>query len=237
MEPEGRGRMRSGAGITLGLFVMALGLLFLLDNLGVVEARQLLRYWPAVFVLIGLHEAMQPRPRGWRGQGSVWIVIGSWLLLEKLGVLHLRLRDVWPVLVILIGGRFVWRGLNPRPRGLGADSGSSVSGLAIMGGVDRASSSDDFQGGYLTAIMGGCGLDLTRARIASGEATIDVFAWWGGIEIRVPEGWAVVSRVVPIMGAFEDNTSPPAESTQRLVISGLVIMGGVEIKRGVRADR
>jgi hypothetical protein len=59
----------------------------------------------------------------------------------------------------------------------------------------------------------------------------DVFAMWGGIEIRVPENWTVVGRVTPILGGFDDKTRPPQqESTQRLVIRGFVIMGGVEVK-------
>ena len=47
--------------------------------------------------------------------------------------------------------------------------------------------------------MGGCEIDLRQAAI-DGEAVIDVFAIWGGIEIRVPEDWTVVGRVTPAHG-------------------------------------
>jgi len=60
---------------------------------------------------------------------------------------------------------------------------------------------------------------------------LDVFAMWGGIEILVPADWGVVVQGTPIMGAFEDKTSPPRDgSGAKLIIKGVVIMGGVEIK-------
>jgi hypothetical protein len=73
-------------------------------------------------------------------------------------------------------------------------------------------------------------VDLRNAAI-NGDAVIDVFAMWGGIEIRVPESWTVVGRVTPLMGGFEDHTrAPQAATTHRLTVRGMVIMGGVEIK-------
>jgi len=59
---------------------------------------------------------------------------------------------------------------------------------------------------------------------------IDVFAMWGGIEVRVPEGWAVENRVFPFLGGVEDRTRPAPDATQRLVLKGMVVMGGMEIK-------
>jgi hypothetical protein len=54
---------------------------------------------------------------------------------------------------------------------------------------------------------------------------------WGGIEILVPPEWSVVSMGTPILGAFEDKTRPPQQAGgPRLVVKGVVIMGGVEIK-------
>jgi hypothetical protein len=78
--------------------------------------------------------------------------------------------------------------------------------------------------------MGGCELDLRHAAI-DGEAVIDVFALWGGIDIRVPENWTVVSRVTPVLGGVDDKTRPAAgASLHRLVLRGFVVMAGVEVK-------
>jgi hypothetical protein len=53
---------------------------------------------------------------------------------------------------------------------------------------------------------------------------------WGGVEIKVPEDWAVENRGVAFMGAFEDSTRRPAEPKARFVLTGLAIMGGIEVK-------
>ena len=65
--------------------------------------------------------------------------------------------------------------------------------MAVLGGGSRGNNSRSFQGGELTAVLGGCDIDLRQAAI-DGEAVIDVFAICGGIEIRVPEDWTIVGR-------------------------------------------
>jgi len=111
-----------------------------------------------------------------------------------------------------------------------ASSNSIVSAAAILGGVERRNNSQDFRGGSVTAFMGHCEIDLRAASIASpNEAVLEVFSMWGGIEVRVPQDWTVVSHVDPIMGGFQDNTQPPREESKRLIIRGPVIMGGIEV--------
>jgi hypothetical protein len=107
-----------------------------------------------------------------------------------------------------------------------------VNAFVIMGGITRRLSSQDFKGGTVVAIMGGAKVDLRSASIAQGEAAIDVLAFWGGIEIRVPDDWIIVPQVFPFMGGFDDKTgSRPAGARKRLVVRGLAFMGGVEVKK------
>ena len=110
------------------------------------------------------------------------------------------------------------------------DSSSTINGMAFMSGIRRTVTSQDFQGGELTAIMGGCEIDLRQASIKSGEAVLDVFAFWGGIDLKVPLDWSVDLAGTPLLGGFDDKTHPPqGGSTKRLVIKGYAIMGGIQI--------
>lgn len=229
MEP-GSHRPRLTPQLVLGLIIVIVGVLFTLDNLGLAYAEDYLRYWPAGLIAIGLVKLWQARS-GQCGAfgGFVFVGIGTLLLLDSLGMVHVRLGQLWPLALVVFGASMVWRGLGGRrPKAL--DASETVSGIAILGGVKRGNNSPNFKGGDLTAIMGGCEIDLRQAAI-NGEAAIELFAMWGGIEIKVPEDWAVINRVVPLLGGVEDKTHPPqGATTHRLVLRGFAVMGGIEVK-------
>jgi predicted membrane protein len=54
--------------------------------------------------------------------------------------------------------------------------------------------------------MGGIDIDLRDATMERREAVLDVSSVMGGVKIRVPQDWTVVSRVNTIMGGYKDET-------------------------------
>src|SRR5262245_671724 len=237
--------------LVLGFFIILIGILFTLDNLNVLKAKEYFRLWPAVVIAVGLTKLVQSKTPSGRAAGTVFSLVGTLWLLGNLHLIRFSIWDYWPLVLVAIGASMVWQAFNrdsrtavsgkraaatSRATGIGsgelpADLDSTVSAIAVLGGVVRKCNSKDFQGGELTAIMGGCEIDLREADIQSEEAVINTFAWWGGIEIKVPEDWTVISSGFPLMGGFADTTRPPQEGPKkRLVIKGFAIMGGVEIK-------
>lgn len=221
------------AQVVLGLMVVAVGILFTLDNLEILDAREYLQYWPIGLVAVGLLKLWHATRdgHGWFS-GVLFVAIGAWMLFERIVYITINARELLPLLLVALGGYMVWRGFGGQRRERASDGHSSFSALAIMGGVARRSSSQAFQGADLSAVMGGCEIDLRQASIAPGaDAVIDVFAFWGGIDIKVPEDWTVVTRAMPLMGGVEDKTRAPQQPTgKRLVIRGIVVMGGVSVK-------
>ena len=103
--------------------------------------------------------------------------------------------------------------------------------MQFMGGTKTVVTTQDFKGGQATAVMGGCEIDLRHASMPEGRAAvIDTFAFWGGIEIRVPDDWEVVSQGGAALGGFVNNARSQPGSKRRLVVTGLAVMGGVEVK-------
>ena len=216
--------------LMFGLLIILIGVVFTLDNLNIAEARDYLRYWPAGLIAIGVAKLMEVRSgHGSAIGGVLFMLAGGWMLLDTLDLIDVSLVDFWPLLLVLVGGMIVWQGIRGRQHRPTGASDATVSAIAVLSGVHRGSNSAAFRGGELTAFMGGCEIDLRRAAI-NGEAVIDVFAMWGGIEIRVPDNWTVLGRVTPLLGGFEDTTRPPqGATTHTLVIRGVVLMGGVEV--------
>ena len=218
--------------LIVGLMVIGIGVMFTLDNLGLARwDRAALRYWPAGLIAIGVVKLWQSRDgAGGAFGGFLFALVGAWLLLEQTTLVRISFADLWPALLVVFGGYLVWQGVagrRPQPPG---DASAVVNVMAMLGGFNLGNSSRAFKGGSVTAIMGGCELDLRQASI-DGEAVIDLFAVWGGIEIRVPDDWIVVSHVTPILGGFADSTRPgqPA-ANKRLVVRGFLIMAGGEVK-------
>ena len=120
---------------------------------------------------------------------------------------------------------------------VGGVPGSSVS-IGVMSGVDRKGDWVVPRMHTAVAIMGGVGIDLTAARFEAMETTISVFAFWGGVDIRVPDDVNVRVDGFGLMGAFENRTTArniPGAPTVR--ITGLAIMGGVDVKGPKRKKR
>jgi hypothetical protein len=215
--------------LILGVAILLAGLAFTLDNFGVVDADQFVDFWPLIFVAIGIAKlTTASRTGGWLSS-AIWILVGGWWTLYNLAVVDFHPIDFWPVFLIIAGLFLVQRALRPGRRE--ESTPDKVTGFAVLGGSSKKSSSQDFRGGDFTAVMGGCEVDLRDAHIANPPAVIDVFAFWGGVDIRVPPDWVVDGQVTAILGGFENRTgTAPIDRSQVLVVRGMAMMGGVDVR-------
>lgn len=213
--------------LIVGLAIMIVGALLFLDQIDRLDAELYLRWWPVALIAVGLAAVLQSESKV---GGIIAMAAGGWILLYNLEYVDIEVWDLWPLVLVILGGSMLVQAFRSRRVVPAGSSPDFVSGFAFLGGFERSNGSSAFEGGDLTAIMGGVDLDLRQAQIADEEAVMNVFVLWGGIDLKVPENWSVVGKVTPIMGAFEDKTRPPRETKKRLVIRGTVLMGGVEVK-------
>lgn len=231
-----RRRARLTGRLIFGAVVATLGILWTLENLGLADADRVLRWWPVLLVVYGF-----VRVTGLDGcrrvvGGTLFMLAGGWMLAREVGWVQLSIFQLWPVLLIVLGLSLVWRSMRgPSLPGDAGDRSAYPRPFAFLGGVSRTVQSQELVGMEVTAVMGGVEVDLRGARARGPEVVLEVFAWWGGIELIVPEDWRVATEVTPIMGGVEDQTRvADGGGATTLVIRGLVVMGGVDIKNTKR---
>jgi predicted membrane protein len=223
----------------IGLFVIGIGLLFLIDNLGWLDLDLRIHILPTVLIGAGILKAMQTRSQSGVVIGGLMIGAGSLILLKEMGLIYIGWNTLWPLLMIAAGVAVIFKPNIHRSAASQlpgspldkADGESVINYTAIMGGFKHRITTQDFRGGEITAIMGGCDLDLRQSSINS-DAVLNVFVLCGGITIKVPVDWTVVFDGMPIMGGFDEKTVPQtgAGSGKRLTVRGYVIMGGMEVR-------
>lgn len=230
-----------GHRIVFGLGVIGIGALALLDNLDAFGMPLLRTFWPLALVLWGLGRIVWPRHAASWLFGAILITVGSVMTAQNLGMLHIELRQWWPVFIILAGLSILLRGLFPhRHRGLPRqgcgdtpstlEHGERVAIDASFSAVRQQNDSRSFKGGRIDVTFGGVELDLRQAVMDGPEAVLELSSRFSGIELRVPRDWQIVVDIAPTLGGVQDRTVPPMNPTQRLVLRGDTMFGGVEIR-------
>ncbi len=239
---------RFPSGLTWGLAIIAIGLIFLLDQMEIVSAHHVFLYfWPAFLIFFGVEGLVFCHGPG-RFWGSFLTLAGVVLLLSNLGYLHVRWTYFWPLAIILWGIWILWRSFGGgsswgpkwvRPmmnidagREFVSDSPDMQSDV-VFSATHRRINSKNFRGGKVAAVFGELKIDLTEAEIEGDEAMIHLDAVFGAVEIRVPNTWVVVSRGAAVFGEYSDRTvhaQPSGPGTKRLIVKGGAVFGSVVIK-------
>ena len=159
METDGYATPTHGHRITpqliIGLVLLICGGALLLDNFGVLNARYIIRLWPVGLILLGLAMFLQAQQAAGRVGGGFWMFIGTWLLLGNLRVLRLEIFDLWPLPLLMVGGYMIWQAIHGPAKAKDDADEHTFSALAVMSGVGRKVTSQDFRGGEATALLGG----------------------------------------------------------------------------------
>jgi hypothetical protein len=131
---------------------------------------------------------------------------------------------------------------SPRQEGVSRPEGYSVTSpervkdqaivMAVMGGTSRKGRWSPARKNYSIALMGGAELDFREAVMPPGVTELRIYAMWGGVDVIVPPGLHVESHGFAVLGGFDhaaDDALLPGPHAPTLRITGLAVMGGVDI--------
>ena len=103
--------------------------------------------------------------------------------------------------------------------------------VAIMSGAERKGHWEPAPQISVFAFWGGAKLDFREAELLEGETVLNIFALMGGVTLLVPRDIDVEVEGSGIMGGFTHlSQRADDENAPLLRITGLAVMGGVEIK-------
>jgi predicted membrane protein len=220
-----------------GGLIVFVGVVLLLDHMGVISAAGLWRFWPMILILGGILKILNECSRV---LGIVMLVAGIFLQLGQFNLVRVTWDLIWPMAIIGVGVLLIWSTLQARKAGIGGKvdmpTGPGVlNEIAIFSGVEKRIMGKNFSGGRMVAIFGGIEIDLWQAEMEGDEAVLQIDAIFGGVEIRVPDTWLVSSHGQGIFGGYSDSTHlrPPTDPSQprkTLVLRGMAVFGGVEIR-------
>ncbi|MEP1891886.1 MAG: hypothetical protein ABJJ14_09455, partial [Cyclobacteriaceae bacterium] len=78
-------------------------------------------------------------------------------------------------------------------------------------------------------IFGGSDIDLSESKPIDG-ATIEIFSMFGGCDITVPKDWQLEIDTIAVFGGFSDKRKTITTTGPRVVIKGIMIFGGGDLK-------
>jgi len=139
--------------------------------------------------------------------------------------------DLVPVTRDLPATQDATAGAAPARRRIGGTPRFKLS-LAILGGASRDGQWVVPPEYTAVATLGGIKLDMRDASFAEAETVIKAVAVMGGMEITVPEDAEVEVGAFGVMGGVDHGgEGPGAPGAPRIRITGVAVMGGIEVKR------
>ena len=110
---ERHGHHRSRHWVT-GSILIGVGILFLLERQGYIDAGALRQYWPFIIAVVGIGHILDARDAVQVSKGAFLIFLGCWLYASIEHLWGLSFRNSWPMILIAVGLTHIVGGLAPR---------------------------------------------------------------------------------------------------------------------------
>lgn len=237
----------------LGLGLIILAVLLFFKNIGFSFFGVFLKNWPVALIIIGGllllgPEKVRQRPRTILPYGLIGF--GFLFFLAQRGIFNLSFGAIAAPLVLIFVGMHVLKPTRKRCFSISnkdndirkienADmknesSDGEIDIFTVLGGGNYVTRSQNLGDGSIVCVLGGADIDIRDADCRADTIKIDVLAFMGGAEIKIPPHWQVTIDVLPLLGGVSNKTTCLAEKMgvpkKHLMITGLTFMGGLEIR-------
>lgn len=232
--------------LIIGLILIALGAVLMFNTMGLVDwpVSTYIFSWKTLLILIGV-VLINNKQR--KVAGTILIVLGVTFWIPSIFDVNIHFHQVfWPLVLIGVGILVISRRGNipGKPNfdkkkwkhhfgGYTTYQDDFINDISIFGGGHKKVDSKNFKGGNLTSVFGGSEINMIGSEMDTEGCVIDVFTLFGGTTLILPNTWKVQIDAVSILGGFNDKrrvASSELDKSKTLVIKGMVMFGGIEIK-------
>ncbi len=227
--------MKKLSSIIWGIVLIAAGLAFGLNALGVTNIDVFFDGWWTLFIIIpcGIGLITERDKTG----NLIGFLIGVCLLLSAQDILDFSViwKLVLPIIIIVIGIKMIAGGLfggksHKVQKEIEASGLSCHSSFAAFTGTKVNFDGQSFFGAELNAVFGGIDYDLCNA-IISQDCVIHATAIFGAIDIHLPENVNVKITSNSIFGGVAcKRSNAHIEGAVTVYINGSGIFGRVDVK-------
>jgi hypothetical protein len=220
-------------GLVIGAILAGIGVLLLLQNLGILVVDDLWEYWPVILIVAGGSRLMSAWDLGGRIFGGIVLFVGGVFLLRNLGLLHGNVwAYFWPVMLIAIGLGLLIRALEgnhawdlwsdhrtpPVPPSPGPGSGNAGAGPDF-----QRPPLNDIQNSFKEDhIFSGAKRRIETKDFEGGEA----LAIFGGAEIDLRKADTKREQVFIEANAIFGGIEIRVPETWRVILRGTGVFGG-----------
>lgn len=227
--------MKKFKGVVWGIILVAIGALWCLDVVGLINFTLFFDGWWTLIIIIP--SAIDLFTEKDKTGSIIGLAIGVLLLLACQNIIDfgMILRLAVPIIILAVGLRMIFKSIfgrrtREKVRKIKMEKpGGLKSYCAIFSGVKPNLDDTVFEGCEATAVFGGVELDLRRAHINE-DVYIEVCCVFGGAKIMLPEGVNVRVAATGMFGGVSDKHGAKNSDTAATVyIDGMCMFGGTDI--------
>ncbi len=213
-------RRTVGPGLLVGLWITTLGVIFLLDQMGIVPAHVSFHFvWPGILIAAGLGIILTHS--GGRFWGAALLALGTVFLANELGFLHVRIGSLWPLFLIAAG---LWMLFNSSGR---FGHGPGWSGWQDWGRPPGPPPPPIHEGpGPVSPPFPG----VQTSGAESDDSTFDQSVILSGFKRRVTSQHFRFGKVAAVLGGFQLDFTRADMDGNQAVIHIDAVFGGGEIR-------
>lgn len=239
---------KQGSKFIFGIIFIAIGLLWIMSNLGYihVEIPEYIFSWKSILILIGVIFIIN---NDHKFPGIVLVLLGSYFLLPDMFpfISHQKMWDLFfPFLLILIGLSLFFKKnrkkkvlTNENKRSTYADdksyfntTESQADYSTILSESRRRFTNSQFSGGKVLVLLGQSHLDLTGCSLTTQKNILDINVILGQLVLIIPKEFNLQLDANAILGEIEDFRGADRSAVnleKTLTISGSVVLGSLKI--------